>query len=230
MTLGVLKEGAKLLKEKHSKKFRGNLFINANDVIMLNEMHYKNSKEIGLPNNINIDFANISGDIALTNLNKRSVWKEKGIIKGITFNPEYFNVLTMDEIKTMLWHEYGHMIYAYFFPDNFKKGVTLSKEGRKYRKIEELFVDTLVYYKFGSKYVKALNKTGYYMGNKRGKPKKEIDERIKKNVAFFDIIKNNGKQYWKEEAKKSGVSIKYSPNNSAIKGVKFDRSLLNGLY
>lgn len=155
----------------------------------------------------------------------RQVYRVKGKEKReyptmIIFDYKYVHNLNVQELRSIAWHEMGHYIFRYYYPE-----IANNTHRSKEYVIAEAFANEFAYRKFGNVYLSAIRKEGVALGMSKTMRKKFINEikDIKKHVEKY------GYGYWKEVAKKKNIDVKYDPKKSIIMGVKPKAGILGNL-
>lgn len=137
----------------------------------------------------------------------------------IAFDYRHIQTLNIQELRSMGWHELGHYIFDYYYPE-----ITKWYDQPKQHEIEEAFADEFAYRKFGEVHIDAARKAIKAMG---GSP---VGSRhMKKLEKMKKHIEQHGYGYWKTVAKKHGISVKYDPKSSMMVGVRPKKETLGNL-
>lgn len=139
----------------------------------------------------------------------------------IQFNYRLVENLNMQELRHVAWHEFGHFIFKYYYPEMSRR---YSREVGKYM-VEETFADEFGYRRFGKDYIKTSDKV-FKLGKANEEDRKNYKGFWKEMTAY---IEDNGYGYWKSVAKAYNVPIKYNPKNTIIVGVKPKAGILGNL-
>jgi len=155
----------------------------------------------------------------------RQVYRVKGKEKRdyptmIIFDYKYVQELNVQELRSIAWHEMGHYIFRYYYPE-----IANNTHRSKEYEIAEAFANEFAYRKFGSVYMSAIKKEGAALGMSKSMRKKFISE-IKD---IKDYVGKHGYGYWKSVAKKHNIPAKYDPKKSIIMGIKPKTGILGNL-
>lgn len=144
---------------------------------------------------------------------------------AITYDYRMVRDLTLEELRAVGWHELGHYVFAYYFPD-IDNGYF-----RDYDKYEvtEIFADEFSARYFGDAFLSGLQKSLKLIGAK-GDDLAANNERIILVKKMLKYRERYNKPYWMAHAKKLGVKVKLSPETRAIVGIKPKKDLLRGMY
>lgn len=148
--------------------------------------------------------------------------KEKKIFPVVLiFNYRSIQNLSMEELRSIAWHEFGHFIFGYYYP-----GITKYYARRHgEHMVEETFANEFAYRRFGDIFVQANKKQGKAVGLYKFHQTMEIDE-VKK---MEEYIKQHGYGYWKKVAKDFGISVEYNPKKTIMVGIKPGKNVLGNL-
>ena len=136
----------------------------------------------------------------------------------LVFDHQYIHGLNVQELRSIGWHELGHYIFAYYYPEIMRR----YNRPEQYE-IAETFADEFAYRKFGDIYVKATKKSIKAIDPSYGSYHIKALKKMKK------YITQHGYGYWIEVAKECNVPIKYDPKNTTIIGVKPKKGVLGNL-
>jgi len=148
---------------------------------------------------------------------------EKPISIPNTVNIDYDKLenLSLDEIRSVLWHELGHFILPVYYPDLDKKYEDKKAPGAYY--VVQSFCDELAYKKFGKTYFVAFAKL-----EKMEPANQKFKEDFERLFPMMEYVDKHGYGYWKELAKKYNIELK-KINRASVPGVKPNVALLDGL-
>lgn len=133
-----------------------------------------------------------------------------------------FKDLSVQELRSVAWHEFGHFIFSKYYPSIDEK--YRSKSGKEYE-VSEAFANEFAFRKFGNVYVRASRKYFEAMGI----PEKDIKKDIKHLNDMRQHIKENGYGYWKQIARELDIPIKFAPRSSIMMGVNPKKHVLGSL-
>ena len=136
----------------------------------------------------------------------------------LVFDHQYIHSLNVQELRSIGWHELGHYIFEYYYPE-----IAWRASRPNQYEITETFADEFAYRKFGDVYINATRKAIKAVDPSYG------NYHIKALKRMKAYIKKNGHGYWKEIARLCNVPIKYDPKKSIILGVKPKRGVLGNL-
>lgn len=144
---------------------------------------------------------------------------------SINYDYRMIQELSLEELRSIGWHELGHYIFAYYFPD-IENGYY-----RDYDKYEvtEIFADEFALRQFGDVFVNALEKSLRFIG-KDASDRKANQERVDICKAMQKYRKRYNKPFWLAYAKKLKVKVEMKPETRAIVGIKPTKDVLKGLY
>ena len=202
--------------------------IDVKDVLKIVELNYilrKDGKQLGIPQ--------ISIEIVPKKYRMMASASEQGYrIKGdgmltmpssLSFDYRVVDELSLAELRALAWHELGHYIFAYYFPDIDNK---YQKSYNNYL-VTEMFADEFAYKKFGSTYIGATNKLLKFG------PKKDVEvakERMSDLRNMAKYRKETNEPYWIAFAEKMGIKVKTNVKERMIVGIRPKRATLKGLY
>lgn len=202
--------------------------IDVKDVLKIVELNYilrKDGKQLGIPQ--------ISIEIVPKKYRMMASASEQGYrIKGdgmltmpssLSFDYRVVDDLSKEELRSLAWHELGHYIFAYYFPDIDNK----YQKSYDHYLVVEMFADEFAYKRFGSTYIRATNKLLKFG------PKKDVEvakERMSDLRNMAKYRKETNEPYWTAFAKELGIKVKYSPKERMIVGIRPKKSVLKGLY
>jgi len=129
--------------------------------------------------------------------------------------------LSLDEMRSVLWHEFGHNLFTALYPEIGIKYTWDSKN--PYYDVAEAFCDELAYKKFGYTYLIASLKADKYTFGKKNW--KTISMRV---MPMIEDIEKNGFGYWKRVAAKNGIEVKISKTSGGL-GITPNKRALEGL-
>jgi len=142
---------------------------------------------------------------------------------SITYDYYTIDNLSLAELRSVAWHELGHYIFAYYFPeidDKYYKDVGAYS-------VAETFADEFAYKRFGNVYIRAMRKLSKMDKKKAKKDEIALVDAIKETAAFR---KKHNRPHWMFLAEQLDMEIKYNPRGSKIAGVNPKKSVLKGLY
>ena len=139
--------------------------------------------------------------------------------------------LSLEELRSVMWHELGHYIFPVYYPEIDEQYDKVVEQKDFYQKpklhpayyIVQTFCDELAYKKFGKTYIVAFSKLER-MENKEYRYKDDW-ERL---FPMMDYVDKHGFGYWKQLAKEAGIEVK-RVNRSSVPGVKPNLKILDGL-
>lgn len=141
---------------------------------------------------------------------------------GVQYGYDAVEELTETELRAMAWHEFGHLIYGYFFPSSYAR----DDDELEHYTVQETFCDEFAYRKFGDILLRAQLKL-------EGEDTKEKSDILKKLYGMKNFKKKYGKhEYWLSLAEAYGIrdEIIYDPENNGMFGVRPKRRILKGMY
>ena len=140
----------------------------------------------------------------------------------VIFDYRGIQKLSVQELRSVAWHEFGHFIFGYYYP-----GISQNYTDRRKKdyKVEEAFADEFAYKKFGDAYIRSSKKHFESLGLYKVDQKFYMDnlKKMRKHV------KQHGYGYWKVVAKENNIPVKYAPRSSILEGVKSKKHVLGNL-
>jgi hypothetical protein len=234
-TAVISKEVAKEIKEAHKKEFKEHQKelgepISKEAVKKLENLIpilRKDAKKLGIHNltvqivpEKDLDYVASIGEVGYNVIDDGVV----GVPGGIQYGLLAVENLTEKELRAMAWHEFGHLIYGYFFPKSYDK----DEDDIEHYTVQETFCDEFAYKKFGDVMLSAqLKLTKLY-----GDPDEKDDILVKIN-AMRTFKKRYGKdEYWLSLADTYGIrdEIVFEPYRSHMIGVRPSKRVLKGMY
>jgi hypothetical protein len=202
--------------------------IDVKDVLKIVELNHilrKDGEKLGIPQ--------ISIEIIPKKYRMMASASEQGYrIKGdgmltmpssLSFDYRVVDELSLEELRSLAWHELGHYIFAYYFPDIDNK----YQKSYEHYLVTETFADEFAFRKFGSTYIRATKKLLKFG------PKKDIEvakERLRDLENMAKYRKKTNKPYWMAFAKELGIKVKPNPKERMIVGIRPKKVVLKGLY
>lgn len=190
-------------------------------IVKLTNIMKKDANSLGITN-LSFEFNDGSTDV----YTHSSVMTEgdKIIWMPATLNIEYnlIEKLTTDEIRRIMWHEFGHHIFSVYYP-KIKMATDPASEV-----VEEAFCDELAYMRFGPAYILAYIKATKF-SSMLTKKKNKYEYDVNRLFPLMEYVNVNGIGYWRHLAEDLGVEVKYNPRAINVLGVKPNRAILNGL-
>jgi len=202
--------------------------INQEDVmkiVALNRVLRKDGMNLGIPQ-VSIEIVPRKYKQLASATDQGYRIKGDGLItvpSSISFDYRLVDRLNEEELRSLAWHELGHYIFAYYFPDVDKK---YYKDYESYL-VVEMFADEFAYKRFGKLYIKASEKAAKF-ASKEGR--EQVETRLKDLEEMALYRKNKKQPYWLAYAKSLGVKVKYNPENSMVVGIRPSKRVLKGLY
>jgi hypothetical protein len=139
---------------------------------------------------------------------------------SIIFDYKYIQNLNVQELRSIGWHEFGHYIFEYYYPEIAR----LSGRRAEQYEITETFADEFAYRKFDDVYIDATRKAVKVVyGADYDSYHVDLLKKMRK------YVKQHGHGYWKEVAKEFDIPVKYDPKKARIIGVKPKKGILGNL-
>jgi hypothetical protein len=143
---------------------------------------------------------------------------------SLSFDYRVVDKLSKEELRSIAWHEFGHYIFAHYFP---KIDNSYMKDYNKYL-VVEAFADEFAYKRFGDTYIKASEKMMEF-----GKSKKEkvlMQEHMDDIYKMVKYRKKHKKPFWLAFAKELDVQVELDSKDRMIVGIRPNKSVLKGLF
>jgi hypothetical protein len=143
---------------------------------------------------------------------------------SLSFDYRVVDKLSKEELRSIAWHEFGHYIFAHYFP---KVDNSYMKDYNKYL-VVEAFADEFAYKRFGDVYIRASEKMMEFGKNK--KEKKLMQEHMDDMKRMVKYRKKYKKPFWLAFAKQLGVQVDLDQKDRRIVGIRPNKSVLKGLF
>jgi hypothetical protein len=143
---------------------------------------------------------------------------------SIEFDYRAVDELNKEELRSIAWHEFGHYIFAHYFP---KIDNAYMKDYRNYF-VVETFADEFAYQRFGDVFIEAQEKLIKFANDK--KDRKLMNERLSDLKKMARYRKRYSKPFWMKIAKDLGVKVSLDSKDRQIVGINPNKSVLKGLY
>lgn len=200
-------------------------FKDVHKLVRLNRLLRSDGIKLGIPQ-INIEIIPKEHEGLATAAQQEYRIKNDGTLNmpsAISYDYRMIRDLSIEELRSIAWHELGHYIFSYYFPDIDNK---YYDDFDAYM-VTEAFADEVAFKRFGDVYLEASKKIFKFIKEKDKSADKERVEDIKRMGRYR---KRYNKPYWLALAKRLKMKVELKPENRAIVGIKPRKEVLKGLY